>query len=413
MNDNASWPRWQLILFRWAAIFFTFVALGDLTWALLGNSWFSSIEGQFWQSVVPWLTRHLFRIEQPFSVLGGADTGYAHMKMLCQALIAALAAAVWSILDRRSQEYRRLNYWVRVIVRYSLASMLLGYGASKLFHVQFPGPSLTSMIQPMGALSGHSLLWNFMGASRLYQIFAGGIECGAALLLLWNRTAIAGALLAAGAMANVVMMDWSYAVMVKFIAAKMLLESIFLSAPIAPQVWNWFRSLSAAPWWGSRWRWPMLAVKTAVACYLIYAPMQRASEREPRVANPGKPELHGVYRVQEAKLGGALLDKSDALLWNLVTIGNVDSSYTVAVVRRSDENWDFYDVKLDEKQRQISMRGQRDKNPERLTYTKVDDRNLEFSGTWRGQALEMRLRRLDDPEFRLLKDGGPRWLQRW
>ncbi len=413
MEENSSWTRWQLILFRWSAVFFTFVALGDLIWAFGENSWLFSFEYRFWQSAVPWLTRNVLLIEQPFSILGGADTGFAHMRMLWQALIAVLAAAIWTMLDKKSQEHRRLHYWVRVLVRYSLASMLLGYGASKIFHVQFPGPSLTSLIQPMGSLSGHSLLWNFMGASRLYQIFAGGIECAAALLLLWNRTAIPGALLAASAMANVVMMDWSYAVMVKFIATKMLLESIFLSAPLAPQVWSWFMSMSATPWWGSRWRWPLAALKAAAVCYLIYVPMQRASGREPQVANPGKPALYGVYRVQHAKLGAAILSESDALRWDMVAIGNLDSSYTVAVVRRSDENWDFYDVKLDEKQRQISMRGQKDKNPERLTYTRLDDRNLEFAGTWRGQALEMRLLKLDDPDFRLLKEGGPRWLLRW
>src|SRR6185295_19857391 len=111
--------------------------------------------------------------------------------------------------------------------RYTLAFSLFGYGIAKIVPQQFEFPGLQTVIRPLGDLPPMGLLWNFMGYSRVYQVFAGSIEVIASLLLLSRRTACLGALFATVGMANVVALDLGYDVTVKFIALNLLAMAVF------------------------------------------------------------------------------------------------------------------------------------------------------------------------------------------
>src|SRR4030095_7643936 len=90
-----------------------------------------------------------------------------------------------------------------------------GYGMIKVFRGQFPSPSPGRLIETYGDSSPMGLMWNFMGYSSAYVIFAGVSESLGALLLFFRRTTTLGALVLTAVMTNVVAMNLCFDVCVK------------------------------------------------------------------------------------------------------------------------------------------------------------------------------------------------------
>ena len=78
-----------------------------------------------WLALVPWVGRHVFRVDASvrywFQAINGAgDTRFHYVQVFCTLVLAA-AAAVWTGLDRERANYARLHDWLRVVVRFFLA----------------------------------------------------------------------------------------------------------------------------------------------------------------------------------------------------------------------------------------------------------------------------------------------------
>src|SRR5262249_42174749 len=158
-----------------------------------------------------WITAHALG---PSRVVHHAPNGGDSLRdwiaSACFLVVAAIAAAVWSLVDRRTQGYAKLADFALGYLRFTLASAMLGYGVIKVFAGQFPLPGPSYLIRPLGQSAPMVLLWNTMGASPLYQLFGGVVETVGALLLFFRRTALLGALIVAGAMANVLALNLGY-----------------------------------------------------------------------------------------------------------------------------------------------------------------------------------------------------------
>ena len=153
------------------------------------------------------------------------------MKLLCTAVLAVLAALVWTALDRRRADYATLHGWLRVYLRYVLAMVMFGYGVTKVADLQFPSPRVDRLLEPYGESSPMGLMWTFMGYSPAYQTFAGAMEVLGGVLLLSRRTATLGALVVAAVMTNVAMMNFCYDVPVKLGSSHLVLIAGFLLVP--------------------------------------------------------------------------------------------------------------------------------------------------------------------------------------
>ncbi|HVS63755.1 MAG TPA: hypothetical protein VMT85_09690 [Thermoanaerobaculia bacterium] len=90
---------------------------------------------------------------------------------------------------------------------------------------------LERLSQTIGESSPMGLLWNMMGYSRLYNLFSGGVDVLGGVLLLFRRTATLGALVAIGAMANVVLLNFAYDVPVKLYSMHLLLMGVGVAWP--------------------------------------------------------------------------------------------------------------------------------------------------------------------------------------
>ena len=134
----------------------------------------------------------------PSSPTAAATRTYNYVQIVCFAALAAVAALVWTLLDRRRA---RLHAAVRVAP--GLRPLLARHGDDpvrrrKIIQSQFPTPSLDRLLQPFGDASPMGLLWTFMGASAAYTIFAGVAEMLGGLLLIVRRTTLLGALVSIG-----------------------------------------------------------------------------------------------------------------------------------------------------------------------------------------------------------------------
>ncbi len=179
-----------------------------------------------------WVAENLLGLPTPSTApTGSGDTMFAWVFLGLTVVLAAIAALIWTLADRRSTAYPRLAAWLEVLLRYWLALTMLAYGLFKVIPSQFGAPSVVSLDRRLGDMSPMGLLWTFMGYSTPYIQFGGALEMLAGLLLLFQRTRVLGAAVAAGVMANVVMLNFCYDVPVKQLSALLLLTALILLAP--------------------------------------------------------------------------------------------------------------------------------------------------------------------------------------
>lgn len=421
IERKSEWSTPKLFSFRWAFLFLSLVVIPELLWLFLKDTPLPGHYGEIWRSVVPWTARHLLGVNQQFRAFGSGDTGYANVTLLLQALLALLGSLIWTLASRRAANHEKLYYWLHTVVCFTLANLLLAYGVYKLFHVQFPSPPLTTLVQPFGQLTPHGLLWSFMGFSREYQIFAGITECAAATLLFWNRTATLGGLLSLGALVNVLALDWSYGVNVKLIVVRMLLLTVFvlsrdvlrlskvllLNAAVA-------NTLVTEPFQSDRSRRASYAIKALVAIWIVGSHMLQAGRLHPGVANPGHPPLYGVHVVQHQLGDGKEIPAGDRTRWTLMVFDNVAQNFSIVAVRRADETWLGYRAQYDEKNSRVTLRPETgNAHPASLAYRRTQEKEVVLEGELEERRVEVHLRELPRPSFPLEDKERLRWIRRW
>lgn len=224
-----------------------------LTWIALGGDlpWMASL--------YRWVAASLFGTEIRFVTGDSSDTTYDCGIIATHVVLAAAGTILWSMLGRKQAAYPRLFDVYSTALRVGLSTALLIYGFNKIYALQMPAPSLFKLSTPLGNLTPMELLWSFMGASPAYQMMAGWLEFIPGVLLLFRRTQLIGALLAAGVLLNVWLMNLCYGVCVKNISLHLLIIAVLIALPDASRLVRFFvwqqpvepRSLTAP--WKSAW----------------------------------------------------------------------------------------------------------------------------------------------------------------
>ncbi len=96
------------------------------------------------------------------------------------------------------------------IARYALAAIMLRFSVMKICGMQFATlMPFSSWGQSLEHLSGYQLTWAFLGHSYWFQVLMGLFEFIPACLLLFRRTAFAGAILMLPMVTGVLMVNYS------------------------------------------------------------------------------------------------------------------------------------------------------------------------------------------------------------
>ena len=343
-----AWPAWQRVLFRFFAVYLL-LYMAPWTWldAVPGVGRVTRSYGTLADWAVEGANARFFHVRPTLVAPNGSgDTSYAWAQLWLHLVLAAAAALVWTLVDRRRRAYPRPLYWLRTLVRYWVASAALGYGIIKLFALQMPFPSLSQLATPLGDFLPMRLSWLFIGYSTPYQVFSGVVETAAGLLLLRRSTVTLGLLVAAGAFLNVVLLNLSYDVPVKLYASHLLLGCALLLALDAPRLYTFFVRNQAAPGTAAYephyrrpWhRYAARAVKLAMILLIAVLPAWQSWTRYRTIAAAPAPRPFraGVYTVRHFARNGDTVATSapDSLRWRDVIFddgasGSVGTADTV------------------------------------------------------------------------------------
>jgi hypothetical protein len=302
-----------------------------------------------------WPIIHLFH--RPEHQLAGPMSGADNLPDFVAAAtlggLSLIVATVWSIASRSDERDRRLFVWLYTIVRFALGSLLLYYAWDKILPAQFgSGPNLEKVIRPVAQLTPMELLWAFMSVSRPYAVFSGAAELAGGVLLFTRRTALLGAIIATIAMANVLMLDLSYDVGVKFLAGQMFVMALSLVVPYAVrlgQVLILHRPDPLAPVGPLALAPPSDRIVRAAGIVFgaIMIVWTYGMAREIMIENTGVDRLfHGVWEVEAMERGGTPVPLlvTDYGLWRSLVFPADDSTASVIAMSGAETS---YRVRVD------------------------------------------------------------------
>lgn len=366
--------------------------------------------------IASWLGVHLFNLPVSATVARGSDTAFNYLRVLVTAIGAIGCAALWTAMVGRRPVSSTTTDVFRTVARLFLGYIMLRYGWSKLFPLQFPALGPDRLLMSFGDTTPMGLAWTFFGASAAYQAFTGLAELLGAYLVLFRRTALLGALLLAGVLLNVVAINLFHGAPVKIFSAHLLFFSAFIIAPDARRLVRVFLSNDRVPprverpfWrgWG-RWASAVMVLHVGFLALQTYRNVDRGmtATREYGVLADRHP-LAGLYHVasfeRNGVYGGAL---DDSVRWVRVGL----NPRSGATVRWADGRAEHMRLVLDDEEGTLLLlaRGESESTAAGLRIDRLHADSLRLSGTFRGQSTNTVLVREREPT--LFESRGFRWV---
>lgn len=423
-TSPVSWSLPLRVAYRFACCYLILYMLPDeghvnLIGPIPGSSFVVQQYVRMWHALVPWVAIHWFHLSGPAVVYppgnGSGDTTLDYVQHFCYLVIAAAAALAWSALDRKRANYRALHAWMHVAVRYALAFTMFGYGFAKVIPMQFRPPTLSRLIEPLGEFSPMGLLWTFIGYSTAYTIFSGTAEVLGGALLLFRRTATAGAMVSAAVLLNIFMMNMCYDVPVKLYSFNLLLMALFIMAGDLRRVINCLvlnrpappADLSGARFENRRLRIGILIFQAAFIGSGVYDQVKSNWNFYSKFAlHPVRPALYGLYDVEGFRLNGQEIPPlaTDTTRWKRVIL----QFPTNASVRMMDESTRGFEAAYDTAQSRLTLTTP-DKSNSVFQYSRPDADHVVLEGRLKQDSLVVRLRKVDPQQF-LLMNRGFHWI---
>lgn len=412
-----NWNLATRLGFRFAFCYWVLYCLPGQLAAVPGGDFLARPFDWFWHSITPWTAQHFFHLSGAritYVQTGSGDTTLDYIQNLLVLVFAILGTLVLTLIDRKRKEYGTLYVWLRILVRFSLALILFSYGIAKIIPVQFDPPNLAHLAETFGDASPMGLLWTFMGASTPYTIFGGLAEAIAATLLLFRRTALLGALVAAGVLLDVVMLNFCYDVPVKLYSTNLLLMAVFLLLPDISRLANVFifnRTAPPAeltkPHFSKRWMRVSTKVLTLMlfAYFVAFITWIAAGQYFQRDSADGVPPIYGTYDVDVLSLNGKPVLPIDAARsdWKQVTAG-----YGSWVIQNTDGAQVVFAPHF-ERGNTVYLYSWKTRSYVKLNYVQPDTQHLVITGHLGDDSLEVHLHRTTQRQF-LLTSRGFHWI---
>lgn len=421
MNTEPRWHFAKRLGFRFAFVYLVlYIIPFPLEYLPFTDSLIQKYVN-FLHAIVPWVAKHLLRLSYDITVFenGSGDTTYNYVLVLCFLVVSAFVTVLWSALDRKRFSYNGLYRWLRLFVRFSLASAMIGYGAIKIIPLQMPAPSFTRLLEPYGDSSPMGLLWTFVGASNGFQIFTGCAEMLAGVLLILPRTTMLGALICLADTTQIFILNMSYDVPVKLYSLHLLLMSVFLIAPDVRRIADFFvfnrRADAVELPEFSRRKWlnrGALTLQVLFGLYLIGASIYGGYKRSKVYSSRTmKPPLYGIWLVDEFSVDGQIRPPllTDTTRWQRA-IFQYSEALTVQPMTGPNQGFRL-DLNLENKTFSLGKRDDPDWKAE-FSFEEVEPGLITLKGELDGHSTVAKLVRFDESKF-LLRNRGFHWIQEY
>lgn len=411
-TDPSDFSSGQRVAFRFVLLYTVLYVFPFPLGTLPGTHRVSEEYEALWQVLLPWIGKRVFSLDEvPIQPTGSGDTTAAYVQLACTVTLAALGTVIWSATRRlRPGNDRALMPWLRVYLRYWLATVLIGYGAVKIFKSQFPFPAPDRLLAPFGQTSPMGLLWRFMGYSTPYTVFTGLAEALGGALLFFRRTTTLGALLVAGVMTNVVMLNFSYDVPVKLFSSHLLLVAVFLLVPDLKRLANVLvlnRPAAAAdhrpPDLFLRFGRARAVLKIAAVALIVGGTFESAwSSYTTWGGGAPRHALYGAYEVESFEKNGVTVPPllTETKRWRRVAVSN----FAWFAMFMDDTKRGYTMAEYDAEAGKLTLESAPEKK-DVLSLTRQDSDHLLLEGTLGEDRLVVRLRKIDLESFPLVNRG--------
>ncbi|WP_245553226.1 DoxX family protein [Nocardia veterana] len=424
----AGWNPLTRVAFRFTFLYFSLFCLTYPQIVFAFTGWFGDWldpDAVLWQprSLRPVLDRvghTVFGVDPVLRPNGSGDQTVLWVLVFCVFVVAVAGTLLWTALDRRRTDYRRLAGWYLVFLRICLAAQMLNYGFAKLIPNQMPEPALSTLLEPFGNLTPMAVLWSQVGMSPPYEMLLGAAEVMAGVLLFVPRTATLGAMLSLISMAQVFVLNMTFDVPVKILSGHLMLISMVLLAPHARRLIDVLlldRAVGAAtapyPFRTRRSRRSAALVQVGigvwVAVALVHAGMRMWDE------GPGRadPPLYGIWQVEEFSRDGQPVPPllTDTGRWQRV----VFDLPGVMHYQRMDGTLVAVPARVDTQARRVELPaaegpGGHSATAGSLGYEQQGPDRLRFTGDLDGHPVTVTFRR-QDPEAFPQRSRGFHWVQ--
>jgi hypothetical protein len=426
IQPQSNIPRWNLALriaFRFWMVYLGLYCLATQIIITLTRANLPDL-ATVWpmRPVISWIGAHIFHVNAPLTVFWGGgsastDCMFGWVTAFCVLVIATAATVVWSLLDRRRENYAELHKWFRVFIRFALVGQMMIYGFFKVFPGQMTYPSLIRLLQPFGTLSPMGLLWASMGAAPAYEIFTGCAEVLAGLLLIVPRTATLGALVTLAAMIQVFVLNMTQDVPAKLLAFHLILLSCFFLAPDVPRMVRFLllrQTTSLSPQ-AELFR-SVRANRIAIAAQIIFGLWLAGASCHfcwnfwnTRGAGKPLPPLYGIWEVKQMSIDEQprppLL--TDSTRWRRAIF---DAYPDGMAFQRLDDSFVPYVASVNLPERTLALTKKDDKNwRASFTFQRPAGDQLIMDGRMDNHQVHMELQLMDRNSF-LLVSRGFHWI---
>lgn len=412
------WSPALRVVFRFCVAYFTLFSLSN---QIIGGLIVIPMVdvpdfGILWplRQITFWTARHVFHVTRAlvYTGSGSGDKTFDWVQVFCLLVIAAVITALWSVLDRRRENYVTLHKWFRLFLRFALASEMLSYGLVKVIPLQMPFPYLMRLLEPYGNFSPMATLWYSVGASPAYEIFAGSAELLGGILLIIPRTATLGALVCLADLTQVFALNMTYDVPVKLFSFHLILFSVFLLAPDGRRLFDFFLSDRAAEPSAQpplcrtpRANRIAVALQVVFGLYLVamnvYGGVQRWHEYG---GGRPKPSLYGIWNVDLMSIDGQTRSPllTDYDRWRRV----IFDFPTYAQFERMDETFGRFGSSISDKDKTLTLTKVDDKKWKAVfTFNRPAPDELVLDGTMDGHKMHLQLKLLDRSKLTLVSRG--------
>jgi uncharacterized membrane protein YphA (DoxX/SURF4 family) len=220
------------------------------------------------------------------------------------AMIGGIVGLLFNILHAKIPNAYRVQPILVFLLRMYLAWIIMSYGLAKVFASQFP-QLMANLDARMVELSPMRVAWAFFGYSKGYQMFLGWGEVIPALLLLFRRTALIGALLMVVVMTNVWLINIFFDVCVKLNSFTYLAVAAYILLQYGGRLWKFFFTNQEvpAPYYPGLadrrvFRWVGIIINILLVGYILSDPIMYTYDYLSSANQPTpKNKLYGAWRV--------------------------------------------------------------------------------------------------------------------
>jgi uncharacterized membrane protein YphA (DoxX/SURF4 family) len=418
LQRDSQTPQWSLarrIAFRFCSIYFALFCVATQIIGGLFPTAMVDIDGAgvLWpmRPITFWTAEHIFHAKLPlvYTDSGSGDKTFDWVLAFCLLVFAALAAGVWSVLDRKRENYVTLHKWFRVFIRFALAGQMFVYGMDKVIPLQMPFPYLTRLLEPFRDFSPMGVLWASIGASPAYESFAGSAEMLGGILLIFPRTTTLGALVCLADLTQVFMLNMTYDTPVKLFSFHLLLMAVFLLAPEFPRLADFFfRNRAAAPSTQPQLFQTRRANRIALIGMNAYSGVGAW-----HTFGGGHPKsaLYGIWDVDELSIDGKI--RSPLLIdygrWRRAIFEFPDRM----AFQRMDDSFARYGASINTNDKTMALTKGGDKNwKANFTFQRAAEDQLILDGNMDSHKVHMQLHLVDRSKF-LLVSRGFHWVEEY